>query len=57
MADSPDNFNIISGPTSMAEKDDVLAKAYNNLVFFGRDFLPRDFMIKSSSPSFHFDVA
>ena len=57
MADSPDNFNIISGPTSMAEKDDVLAKAYNNLVFFGRAFLPRDFMNKSSSPSFHFDVA
>ena len=41
----------------MKERDEVLAKSYNNLIYFGRAFLPRDFMNKSASPDFHFDVA
>ena len=51
------NFNINPAPSLMAERDEILAKAYTDLVFFGRAFLPRDFLNKSSSPSFHFDVA
>ena len=53
----PNNFNIISGPTEMSEKDQVLANSYKNLLYFGRAFLPNDFLNKSTSPSFHFDVA
>jgi len=51
------NFNINPAPNLMAERDEILAKAYTDLVFFGRAFLPRDFLNKSASPSFHFDVA
>ena len=51
------NFNIVPPPNVMAERDEILAKAYNDLVFFGRAFLPRDFINKSASPSFHFDVS
>ena len=51
------NFNINPAPSLMAERDEILARAYTDLVFFGRAFLPRDFLNKSSSPSFHFDVA
>ena len=54
---SPSNFNIIPGPTEMSEKDKVLANSYNNLIYFGRAFLPNDFLNKSASPSFHFDVS
>jgi phage terminase large subunit-like protein len=53
----PNNFNIISGPTEMSEKDQVLANSYKNLIYFGRAFLPNDFLNKSNSPNFHFDVA
>ena len=41
----------------MSEKDQVLANSYKNLIYFGRAFLPNDFLNKSTSPSFHFDVA
>ena len=51
------NFNINPAPNLMAERDEILAKAYTDLVFFGRAFLPRDFLNKSASPSFHFDVS
>ena len=51
------NFNINPAPSLMAERDEILAKAYTDLVFFGRAFLPRDFLNKSASPGFHFDVA
>ena len=44
----PETFNIIPGPSEMAEKDEVLAKAYNDLLFFGRAFLPNDFLNKSA---------
>ena len=51
------NFNINPAPNLMAERDEILAKAYTDLVFFGRAFLPRDFLNKSASPGFHFDVS
>jgi len=51
------NFNIVPPPNVMAERDEILSKAYNDLVFFGRAFLPRDFINKSASPNFHFDVS
>jgi len=41
-----DNFNIIPSPSDMKERDDVLLGAYNNLIYFGRAFLPRDFLNK-----------
>ena len=52
-----ETFNIIPPPDDMAEKDEVLSKAYNDLLFFGRAFLPRDFMYKSLSPSCHYTVS
>jgi len=51
------DFNITPSPSEMKERDEVLEKAYNSLIYFGRAFLPRDFMNKSASPDFHFDVA
>ena len=51
------NFNIVPPPDEMAQRDEILTKSYNDLIFFGRAFLPRDFMYKSSSPSFHYDVS
>ena len=47
------NINILS---NMEEKDDVLARSYNDLLYFGRAFLPADFLNKSSSPIFHKEV-
>jgi hypothetical protein len=52
-----DNFNINPSPSEMKERDEVLAKSYKSLIYFGRAFLPNDFLKKSASPSFHFDVA
>ena len=51
------DFNITPSPSEMKERDEVLAKSYNSLIYFGRAFLPRDFLNKSASPDFHFDVA
>ena len=53
----PETFNIIPGPSEMAEKDEVLAKAYNDLLFFGRAFLPNDFLNKSASPPCHYEIS
>ena len=50
-------INIIPGPSVMAERDEVLAKAYKDLIFFGRVFLPQDFLHKSESPQFHYDLS
>ena len=52
-----DNFNITPSPSEMKKRDEVLAKSYQSLIYFGRAFLPKDFLNKSASPSFHFDVA
>ena len=52
-----DEFNIIPPPSVMAERDEVLKNSYNDLVFFGKAFLPKDFLNKSESPNFHYDVA
>ena len=49
-------INIIPAPSVMAERDEVLAKAYKDLIFFGRVFLPQDFLHKSESPQFHYDL-
>ena len=51
------SFNINPSPEEMARKDEVLYKAYNDLVYFGRAFLPNDFLNKSTSPSYHYDVS
>ena len=50
-------INIIPGPSVMAERDEVLVKAYKDLIFFGRVFLPQDFLHKSESPQFHYDLS
>tara|TARA_R110002073_G_scaffold187469_2_gene346160 strand:- start:616 stop:2214 length:1599 start_codon:yes stop_codon:yes gene_type:complete len=50
-------INIIPPPSVMAERDEVLAKAYKDLIFFGRVFLPQDFLHKSESPQFHYDLS
>jgi phage terminase large subunit-like protein len=47
-------LDIIS---DISEKDDVLSKSYNDLLYFGRAFLPQDFLNKSSSPSFHGEIS
>ena len=52
-----DKFNITPSPSEMKKRDEVLAKSYQSLIYFGRAFLPKDFLNKSASPSFHFDVA
>ena len=41
----------------MKKRDDVLLQAYNNLIYFGRAFLPNDFLKKSASPPFHSGMA
>jgi|3_EtaG_2_1085321.scaffolds.fasta_scaffold07136_5 phage terminase large subunit-like protein len=51
------DFNITMPPAVMAEKDEVLQRAYKDLIFFGRAFLPKDFLKKSKSPPFHHTVA
>ena len=51
------SFNINPSPDEMARKDEVLSKAYNDLVYFGRAFLPKDFLNKSNSPTYHYTVS
>ena len=46
-------INITS---ELKEKDEVLARSYNDLLYFGRAFLPADFLNKSASPTFHQEV-
>ena len=50
-------FNIISSPSELSEKEEILSRCYNDLIYFGRAFLPNDFLNKSQSPSFHYEVA
>ena len=51
------NFNITPSPSEMKERDDVLLNSFNNLIYFGRAFLPRDFLKKSESAPFHYEMA
>ena len=50
-------FNIIPPPEEMAKRDEILAKSYKDLIFFGRAFLPRDFLLKSFTPDCHYVVS
>ena len=45
-----ETFSVIPPPEEMARRDEILAKSYQDLLFFGRAFLPKDFMYKSASP-------
>jgi len=47
---------IIDSALNVDTKDEVLSKSYNDLIYFGRAFLPKDFLNKSSSPPFHYEV-
>jgi len=49
-------FNIIPGPDDMKVRDEILAGSLENLIYFGRAFLPKDYMHKSKSPDFHFSI-
>tara|TARA_R100000655_G_scaffold42399_2_gene78373 strand:- start:46 stop:1641 length:1596 start_codon:yes stop_codon:yes gene_type:complete len=51
------DFNITPPPSEMKRRDTILANSYKSLIYFGRAFLPNDFLNKSASPLFHFDVA
>jgi len=55
--DKVDNFNINPSPSEMKHADEVLANSYSDLIYFGRAFLPKDFLNKSASPEFHTEVA
>ncbi len=37
----------------MKEADEILSNSYKDLLYFGRAFLPKDFLNKSTSPKFH----
>ena len=50
-------FNIIPPESVLAQRDDVMKRSYNDLVFFGKAFLPNDFLNKSKSPDFHHTIA
>ena len=50
-------FNIIPNPTELAKRDEILKQSVDNLIYFGRAFLPNDFLNKSESPDFHFHIA
>ena len=54
---SKNSFNITPPPSEMEKRDEVLAKAYSNLIYFGRAFLPNDFLKKSESAPFHYEMA
>jgi len=53
----PKPFNIVPPPSESKVNDDVLRRAYKDLIYFGRAFLPKDFLNKSASPKFHYEVA
>ena len=50
-------FNIVPPPSESKFNDDVLKRSYTDLIYFGRAFLPKDFLNKSKSPQFHYDIA
>ena len=55
--EKPKLFNIVPPPSESKINDDVLKKSYTDLIYFGRAFLPKDFLNKSASPKFHYEVA
>ena len=55
--EKPKPFNIVPPPSESKINDDVLKKSYTDLIYFGRAFLPKDFLNKSASPKFHYEVA
>tara|TARA_R110002051_G_scaffold182285_2_gene251894 strand:- start:1839 stop:3437 length:1599 start_codon:yes stop_codon:yes gene_type:complete len=55
--EKPKPFNIVPPPSESKINDDVLQKSYKDLIYFGRAFLPKDFLNKSASPKFHYEVA
>ena len=38
-------------------KEEILHRAYRDLIYFGRVFLPNDFLHKSETPAFHHEIA
>jgi len=52
-----ETFNVIPPPEEMIRRDEILAKSYKDLLFFGRAFLPKDFMHKSASPDCHYTLS
>ena len=52
-----DAFNIVPPPSQSKINDEVIKKSFKDLLYFGRAFLPKDFLDKSSSPKFHHEVA
>ena len=50
-------FNIISPPSELSQREELLSRCLNDLIYFGRAFLPNDFLNKSQSPPFHYEVA
>ena len=50
-------FNIVPPPSESKINDEILHKSLNDLIYFGRAFLPKDFLHKSASPPFHYTVA
>ena len=51
------DFNITPSPSDMKERDEILQNSYNNLIYFGRAFLPNDFLKKSESAPFQYHIA
>ena len=52
-----ESFNIVAPPSESKINDEILQKSLTDLVYFGRAFLPKDFLNKSASPPFHYEVA
>ena len=50
-------MHIVTPSTDIDSKEEILRKSYNDLIYFGRAFLPKDFLDKSSSPPFHYEVS
>ena len=47
-----ESFNIVPPPSESKINDEILQKSLTDLIYFGRAFLPKDFLNKSASPSF-----
>ena len=52
-----ESFNIVPPPSESKINDEILQKSLTDLIYFGRAFLPKDFLNKSASPAFHYSVA
>ena len=46
-------FAEILSCIQLSDKEKILSRAYTDLIYFGRAFLPNDFLNKSQSPEFH----